>query len=713
MQAVRSRHIRSRIELSRHIRGPRSPHIEKMRSVSLYLYDSVIDVPQIEFELFNSETNPVRVRHHEDVGFEGLPSEIHREKGVIKVAVWFGRPNRPLGGYRHVLIGEKTEVTKEPATNKASSTSYEHAKTIELNVPYEHDVYLCVRMYRNDLDGGWTRCGDVTFSAVEMFEFSGISKPVYPRALMLGREGRDIAKRTEYQGLCVAECINLDRRYRLNTRVPGVMEGHPIHLLRRMDMCRSHEINHLKSLPISKSIARFGDNRHCAPFFYAVPGIGETYSYSGKALFYWDREHPAATEGWYFARLKEVLAVRGISQDLFEAKVAHATRAEQLTDEFKECLEIAGEVLRMHCASRPYVPDHAEIDEYKVPIDEDTMGLALPGDCEDNTMATYQLYMTLLFSHWTNSSVKCLRKCAAMLGIPCAVAGTYDNPKDVHPKDDSGHWYLVGIPFLYFPCEDPLFSKALLVETFRAMFDFDPPVFHKKTAVFDTIMMTTLFYGSHHDISEEKKELHLRVDSWMEPVGNNDWASVEPLTMTHQAQGFAFRLFTDFFIHIGLFSCCSFYFESVLQPETARAVYYANYGKNNEDGTVLRLFDLSTNGGIGIPIYLLTCPMNKPTYKVVPLFSFDANEALLRRAYSRPIVPLTETYRNAFREENEEEQSLATPMRDQRTTRDRFFLYCYSAHTLNKELEAVTNLVGKGKPDVFRYANGYALVFYL
>lgn len=654
-----------------------------MGDVNLYLFDfDQVSPDAVDFEFFNSDTYPVRWRNP-TVGFEGVKPIINGGSGLMAtVRVTMGNPPPSLLYEQEML--PSGNIRK--GVKIGNDTRFPITKTIRLNVPIDHDIFLVIRMYRNDKQGGWVRCGDLAYSRDDL----NVIRPIFCRDLLMRSAAIELMSDNNFQGFCKAICLG----------GAGPNGDRMIKMLEFVDEGKEHEMDHLKNgFKPSKCVKQPEEYQHCIPLHYCIPGITgpKTYSFSGQALFYWDPTRPAATEAWFLARLSEALDIRSMTRPTFVREAEAQT---------KESLKIAAHVLRMHSVSRPYVPDVSFMYGTAIHIDEDTMGLALPGDCEDNTMATYQIYMTLLFGKWKNRYVRALQKAAAILGIPCGISGTYTDPDEIHPEVDNGHWYLVAIPFCCFPVEFP-------PGKFEELFGFSVSDEHRRAAVLDTILITTFFYDREEENGSRTKKHQIsdRIAKWIKDTDEPEWLFVHPLTNKHQAEGCAFRLFTDFLRHAGVSQTCSFFFESILTKENVREVYEANNNGPVNDSHVEGLYECATEGGIGIPIYLLTCEMNEPTYKLVPTRDFDKTEFLVRKAYCRPIVPLTVNFKDEFGRDVDDEYDRLEHNKAEGNPDTHVVVYCYKAHTLKTQLDELCEIVGNDNPKVYRYANGYAVVF--
>jgi hypothetical protein len=436
------------------------------------------------------------------------------------------------------------------------------------------DVLIIVRTYVYDIIDkgsdvrGYYRCADTIFTFDELFTCAKnqkyISKPISSASDML-YEGKKVYRS---HGM-----VKLMFHASLTKSPPPAMINTTSLAGRVFDCIIQPEMKAMEEYRenhVSEYAAQCANPRQCYhPPYFTIPGLLATrYRLSAQSFFY--HSGPAATEAWFAARVQEVLAYRGISN--FNALVDSAIEGGN-HDAHHECLHVANEVLRMHTCSRPYVPDHdwSEIgrgaNRQMYGVDQETCGLSCQGDCEDSTSAVYALSMTLLFpsTPYRNADVINLRKCAAMLGVPVGVSGTFVDPDCPTPVDptEAGHFYSAAIPFLTFAAaisgsyEDVGNTR----EVFRDLFGFDCPEWHIQPAITEGVYRTTMFYSDHWHVNAKKKQNMERVKEYINKEGKYNacdraWAwdkvsYVVPLDVRwHRSHGRAFRCFTDVLHHI-------------------------------------------------------------------------------------------------------------------------------------------------------------------
>jgi hypothetical protein len=310
--------------------------------------------------------------------------------------------------------------------------------------------------------------------------------------------------------------------------------------------------------------------------------------------------------------------------------------------------------------------------------------------------------MTLLFSkvHEHSGMLTALRACAAMLGVPCVVCGTFADVTTALGTGESGHSYDIVIPFY-------MFAKYLMIDTpheaFRRYFAFDLPTFHTKPAILDAVDVAGSFYSDHRDVPESKRVALEKIMKWLDmmdpPVAEHTrwywekYTCQHPMNKMHRGQGHAFRLFTDIFDRMrehwkpnrvmisgerpasrdvnSEFIPRAFVIVSNMDPsqvdEIFDFVYPANDGRGGvhpnwrnapPSGATLwpkDVLQFSLNsfkacaepGGMGVSIDVLAAPrLFKNRHPLFLLVAMDTDDEIsrtekdIRRAYDRPIVPL-------------------------------------------------------------------------
>jgi hypothetical protein len=417
---------------------------------------------------------------------------------------------------------------------------------------------------------------------------------------------------------------------------------------------------------------------------------------------------PAATEEWYLECLDHVLESHGSTVSEFTASVARI-RAYCDTNNTNEPDSIEWKhmwhdslihtvnVIRMHCTSRQYLPDHTIVDGHWIPTDEKTPALAWPGDCEDCASAVYQIMMTLVFSMWKTPEIQALQTMAALVGFPCGIAGTGAEPFETQgPTDlhhEGGHMYAAILPFRTFiraiTGNEPTSEH---IRAFKERFGCSPPLFHTKPAIVESIFFATPFYSDHHEIEPRKKQALQTVKSWLASHHEDqyDWMHY---TMMHVmgkhniGQGSAFRLFTEAHLYVfprgmlryplvagvglgeTIVPCRSFLLyqpNEMTEAEVDRLFPRYTNGLNarelkEQDMDLTRIRDrVVASKGFGIPIEVLAhgrqvLNSGAPLFRLVATDAFPEEVVQMDRmvwnAYERPIVPLQAGQRDLFCED--------------------------------------------------------------
>lgn len=251
------------------------------------------------------------------------------------------------------------------------------------------------------------------------------------------------------------------------------------------------------------------------------------YGLSMQSWYLYDK--PVVTSRWILDRLEEVQRLHCYEKSMEEdvenivcggsfSEKEHKRLRRRLTDVVRLCT--------IHSVSRPYIPDHTYNAKREwVPSDTYTPGLALPGDCEDGSQASYLIYMTLLFGNYYRDSdltekergiLMNLRKCAAICGVPLGVSGTSYNPmKNV---DGEPHAFGVVVPFDQYIVA--VFGKDVLHDAlarFRSKYDFEYPThFKQRPKVVETTVFCTTSYEEH---DPEPAVVTCVVDEWLAEMG--------------------------------------------------------------------------------------------------------------------------------------------------------------------------------------------------
>jgi len=744
--------------------------------------------PNVEYEIFNCNTYPKRLIYYQGENFECSKQKQPVKSPWAFIQVIICRTQEPpKGNYEYVLKNDPEdgsyigEVVQYHSNSNIVNQDNTIVKEYYLNDPCKSWIGFCIRMYRygQGIDG-WRRVGDMCFTKQEMLQLgTSITKPIFSRAfiLALSREGV-----VGYHGETL---VTLDplKKIQQEAGPTSVFEGHDIEKLEMIQAISSKEHGLLKQIGAANCATRkvsptSNRDQYLCPMFFFCAGLFPTkqlplmtiddwtnnskrfcgYGFSGQSLFYCQPIlQPAATENWFRVRLNEVLKTRGIASiSEFLGLVEHATtKASEYHDEaFQECLKIVSHVLRMHVMSRPYVNDYGIFKNRLFPTDEDTLGIAIPGDCEDTTKAIYFIYMTLLLrGDWITPEIRALRKCAAMLGVPCAVTGTFQQVHLPNHPASSGHWYLVAMPWL-------VFTLALTGDTqhfrstmsmFKQTFGFNYPQFHTKCAILDGILISSLFYGLHGTVSNTKKQAFQVVRNWLieqrqstkkEVWDRHGFTCIFPLTYKeYHAEGHAYRLFTDIFDHLPSWKlpveyvdpntpssdhrARSFMITGNFVPSQINQIIHDCFGRDEDVKPTLYGVE---PGRVGVPINVIACgkPYLEDGFEEIPLFRLFGlvpfekqlvdTEKFVRLAIERPIVPLDESFKDCFRYRGEDEEKhheydeeASLPPRD---SNHRMTLFAYppgNTHGLEKLL---TKLNAK-QYWTFPYASSTCIVIHI
>jgi hypothetical protein len=644
----------------------------------------------------------------------------------------------------------ETARHKETTENVEEKTASSEL-TFTLNCPVESDaelgVGLVIRVYDEHDNGRWMPVGDVAFSIVEM-STRGMGKPIFSRPALTSIEKHARCQCTEDNGRCDANDHSLVENYvglgyvylfgnpKSNVTIEenDILAGHPVADILKLHEYLIKEQGIIDAIPKTDITKEYGNRQYTYPmqsYILALPPVDldvlpsdsrkvfddalkghenvRKHLRSYRALytrgesFYYFNGEKAAEVAWYEARLREVLTLRSHTDKEFLDMVKVAKASKSIGSEFRECLRIVAEVIRMHTLSRPYVNDFTIIPWKKegnmIFTDEETGGIALPRDCEDNSWSVEAFHFTLLFglkAIENNEMISALRSCAAMLGVPCAISGTFADPTAKLAKGESGHSFPIAIPFGVFAAQ---IGTTAPIKEFKQEFGFDLPSFHTKPAILDSVEVCTMFYGDHAQVSDVKRKALDITREWLNEVEGRvpgygwlweHYACQIPLDKSARGQGHAFRLTTDIFacmkswrpanvftagestsksVSDASFIPRAFLVVSNLPEDQAERAYNELYpamhaaGFVHEDWTKahdeelmwskeilqagVNQFAKSTGvGKMGICIEMLMAPRlydRKPVYKLFALptpVQASFLDKKIRSAYARPMVPL-------------------------------------------------------------------------
>jgi len=520
---------------------------------------------------------------------------------------------------------------------------------------------------------GRYRIADTCFSLKEMA--NGVEKPIVSRAMQYFKP-----KLGSFGTMAIMSANVSDTSNAMVVKSGlSITAGHPICVLDKVRIHARKEHSILRLARLSEVTKRDWIFQYMCPYQYFVPGLpvipaldGQGYVMTGQSFFY---ETQVASEEWFVARIKEILRMRGHSEASFlrmveglkgeiltgeskEERDTHGEEEEEDSPDHLEALRITGHVLRMHTCSRPYVSDHIWSRNGKyVYYDQETPALHLPGDCEDSAWVVYQLHMQLLSEDdWRDPLVRALRSCAAIIGVPCSISGTFvDFNGD---KAETGHMFPCGIPF-------DVFGKAVggvdFSQEFLVKFGFPMPTTKhaNQVAILDGVFRSSMFLRGKPLPSDEKNEAYKVVKQWLDERGEHwDWKWSKytvnyPMSMAKSYYGMAFRLFTGIF--------------SVMKASYANGrwakVNYLDYNHSNLNAgnvntyepcrsfLVLNSPNKSSEHGageeartlqLGVPVNNLA--EEQDSFRLIGITPMPMEvaemEKQIRRMYDRPIVPL-------------------------------------------------------------------------
>lgn len=445
---------------------------------------------------------------------------------------------------------------------------------------------------------------------------------------------------------------------------------------------------------------------------------------------------PAAVEAWFQVALRETLEIHGSSLDSYiqRAKKALAplrtsasTSLALLTPEWRELMSLVMYVIKSQCTTRPYVNDRNMVFGKWVSTDEKTPSFALPGDCEDNAHAVYQLYMTLLFHDampWQTEEIQLLRQLAACAGFPCGVFGTAIDPTmtlgvhDQHKED--GHAYTIILPFgtLMHAIQPTEQISEAQIKQFHTRFGIFPPLFHTKPAILESIHVSTPYYSDHHFVSPKKRNAHDVLATWLSSpeIGEDEYAwkqytQTNIMGKHHVGQGIAYRLFTEalyMLFSTNAYPSCLLVANGKSKVVCRSFVFYQPYAYT-KDEVLSFLFPVTSEDratyaddlnriverlvlsrGYGVPVELLShgtqqTPNGTPMFHLLATCEFDhkvvEEDRQLVSLFERPLCPLYPHAIDAFAEDalwkDRVLSSIPSSLPVPSDSNDRIILYVY------------------------------------
>jgi hypothetical protein len=614
---------------------------------------------------------------------------------------------------------------------------------VKLNRP-KGPIALVIRTYqygkvdqgRNQM--GWYRIADTCFTLEELA--SGVSKPSFSRS--------DLFHFSEEQrrGFKGYDWISVSSNSKGAVKnVNDLFTGHPVDDLVLVSEYALREHLTLKNIPRCASHMNVPQYMH--PVYYFVPGFPVIPALSPSDAFvtsahsfYINTPAKVVTNEWILARLNEVLECRGISSSRFFQMTKEIHKG---NDPGRDVFNIVNHVLRMHTCSRPYVVDHAWLSRQSVVRgDQESSAFHLPGDCEDSSFVVYKIHMQLLFGcSGGNPLIEALRTCAATLGVPVVISGTFLDPLKLHDPDECGHVFPCAIPF-------GVFARAIggnLEDTrreFKRLFKFDLPLWHARIAVLEGVFRTTMFYGSQRHVSEKKKQAMETTKEWLFHDKHEDpddfwcWEHYTcglPLNLQHRAHGQAYRLFTGILDYAELGApryingeketaehtpCCSFLFRSNLNEhsdvdEIFRTLFPEGVtgGEDTQKRVKEQIQGCKVTNGAGIPVDFLVGAQASlfSLWGITPLpRAVYQAETNIRSWYDRPIVPLPAYPKDYFQKKVEIPPFGLAPPKGVLNSNTRVIIYAYDVNWL--ELEKLKQRLGAKIHYTARYAFSTAVI---
>lgn len=220
------------------------------------------------------------------------------------------------------------------------------------------------------------------------------------------------------------------------------------------------------------------------------------------------------SDKWVEDSLKSILSLRGATLDDFLKEVYE-----------QKCLSDVVKLVTYHASTWPYSTDHALVMRngllVEVMTDTQEVARSKPGDCEDSAAISIQIALDIMKKQSSPSKVvQCVRRCLAILGVPCGLSGTTISPK----KDKSAvtleeeldlpcHMFAAFIPLPMF--HSMMFPKeSFPTKHFCEYFGFKQmPEIPLHAAIVEGTMMSTPFYTSRTSVTSEKIEACTKLKS--------------------------------------------------------------------------------------------------------------------------------------------------------------------------------------------------------
>lgn len=735
-----------------------------------------------QYEFYNQHTTPVRFKDGKILpSLEGAdPQTI--PKPWARVYIHETLPGEYMPEWKHELNNGTVRISLTGDTSLARLRRKPLSKPniyFDLADPGnpgrdEPRIGLVVRTYTYDRldirrEHGWYRIADTSFSYPEML--AGISKPSYSTPDLYYMSD---PQRSSFRGYDAISVFRDSKPGNAATTHADLtlVSGHPVKRLLDVMEYNRRETDAIERITPTNASLQAAPRQSAYPPYYFAPSLPKVqgpipptlgkfvqytkgcYSFTPESFF---THHPGVVpEAWFEARIREVLAIRGLTEEGFLALVERAKQnAVPNTDDFHQCIQVADHVIRMHTCSRPYVIDHTWVNGERVCSDQETYAFQLPGDCEDSACTVYNIHMELLSNtQWKSSLVQAARSCAAILGVPCCVCGTFLDPeKDEKDCPPNGHAFACAIPFITFArCVggyDQKRNEEIVREAFGRMFGFELPVKHTKIGIVEAVFHTTIFYGDHRDVSQKKKNALYALRSWLKKKENDElWCwqhfhTVTPMDKARRGHGHAFRLFTDMLVHMPLLKtrtydgkpiqhvCRSFLVLSNIPDEDGEGVdvnavfnvlypeSYDVYAARVQENVRDQIKASMGKGKLGVSVEVFGS--GRQTFRGEPLFLLRGiladpapqDQHVVRRMYERPMVPLGPYPHDNLRLDPIKRLQLpnSTDSPVPPESNDRLTLYVYDLEEF--DVESLRQAVGATQYKVLPYAFSYAVILYL
>jgi len=339
--------------------------------------------------------------------------------------------------------------------------------------------------------------------------------------------------------------------------------------------------------------------------------------------------------------------------------------------------------------------------------------------------------------------VQAIRSCAAYLGVPAVVCGTFLDPLKELTTQSYGHMYPVAIPFVTF--FKAIGDTTRLAEVYETTFGFPLPVNHVKPVIMEGVFHTSMFYGDHDELTASKYKALQTVHEWLkerDEYGDQFWCwrhftCMLPLDRAHRAHGHAFRVYTEILDRFPVTPKVQ-YIEPGKEEKPCRVfVVMSNLGKDEDvDALYKQIFPHGTKfkntipyikkqviggtlgKGCGVPIELFanghqSLKNGEPVFKlkgIVPVpGSVLQSEHYIRQVYDRPMLPLPAHPPDYFMHEVKyppPEHIIPNTLH----SKTRVTIYAYDVEDIHKEISSLLKKLGAREYYIYPYAFSVAVV---